>query len=73
LLGYPLEDVVSFVKNTGWDYVLCQYWKVYYNPKRAKAIYAAYDRAKVQVLQIMRSGRSIENIKYKPQLLGSVI
>jgi hypothetical protein len=46
-LGIPLNDVKSFIKNQGKNYIFNQYWKVYHNPKSAKKNFAAFDRAKM--------------------------
>jgi hypothetical protein len=29
LLGYPVEDVLGFIRNEGRNYLYCGYWKVY--------------------------------------------
>lgn len=31
-LGYPLDDVVSFIQNNGKNYQEIGYWKIYHNP-----------------------------------------
>ena len=28
LLGYPVEDVLGFIRNEGRNYLYCGYWKV---------------------------------------------
>jgi hypothetical protein len=50
-LGIPLDDVCGFIANNGKNYIFNQYWKVYQNPQGAKKIFAAYDRAKTDLLQ----------------------
>lgn len=52
-LGIPLEDVESFIENRGKGCLLNSYWKVYHNPKRAKSIFASYDRAREKVISSM--------------------
>jgi len=49
-LGIPLKDVVGFIENRGKGCLLNSYWKVYHNPKKAKAIFASYDRARAEVI-----------------------
>lgn len=41
-LGYPLEDVIGFIENHGWNYLCCGYWKVYGNPEAAQRCFAQY-------------------------------
>lgn len=50
-LGIPLEDVKGFIANKGKKYIFNQYWKVYQNPQTAKKIFAAYDRAKIELVE----------------------
>jgi hypothetical protein len=42
-LGYPLEDVLGFIRNRGCNYKLCGVWKVYGDPERAKSQFRQYD------------------------------
>lgn len=48
-LGYPVKDVEGFIEKQGKDCLLCRYWKVYHNPRRAMCMFDAYDRAKDKV------------------------
>lgn len=48
-LGYPVKDVIGFIENRGKGCLLCRYWKVYHNPRRATCIFDAYDKAKSKV------------------------
>lgn len=41
-LGYPLEDVVGFIDNRGWNYTCCGYWKAYGDPRAAQRRFACY-------------------------------
>lgn len=54
-LGIPLRDVEGFIENRGKGYLLNSYWKVYHNPKKAKSIFASYDRAREEVISLMTS------------------
>lgn len=38
-LGYPLEDVIGFIKNKGKNHSFCGYWKAYGNPDEARNHY----------------------------------
>jgi hypothetical protein len=49
-LGFPIEDVLGYIKNKGRMYLFQRYWKVYHNPDRALRLFASYDRAKMQML-----------------------
>jgi hypothetical protein len=42
-LGYPVEDVLGFVRHKGQNYKLCGYWKVYGDVERAKQCFRQYD------------------------------
>jgi len=55
-LGIPVEDVISFIKLSGRDCLLCGYWKVYHNPNRALSIFKTFDRAKFKVLNHIANG-----------------
>ncbi|WP_369281941.1 DUF3793 family protein [Oscillibacter sp. GMB15532] len=41
-LGYPLEDVVGFIENRGWNYTCCGYWKAYGDPAAAQKCFDRY-------------------------------
>lgn len=45
-LGYPVDDVLGFVKNKGQNYKLCGYWKVYGDVEQAKACFRQYDECR---------------------------
>jgi hypothetical protein len=42
-LGYPVDDVLGFVKNKGQNYKFCGYWKVYGNVEKAKNNFYCYE------------------------------
>jgi hypothetical protein len=42
-LGYPLEDVLGFIKNRGSRYKLCGPWKVYGDVEQARNNFRKYD------------------------------
>lgn len=50
-LGFPVADVIGFIKNKGQNYLLNKYWKVYDNLSRAKKFFSLYDQARVEVIQ----------------------
>ncbi len=41
-LGYPLDDVRSFVENRGENFILSGVWKVYHNPEKAERTFRLY-------------------------------
>lgn len=41
-LDYPLEDVRSFVKNRGENFIFSGIWKVYHNPEKAERTFRRY-------------------------------
>jgi hypothetical protein len=49
-LGIPLDDVKGFIENAGEDYLMCGYWKVYNNVRRAEAYFKIYDRARIEAI-----------------------
>ncbi len=59
VLGYPLEDVVGFMRNEGQNYLMSGYWKVYGKAEQAKALFRAYDDATENMLRALISGKSI--------------
>lgn len=65
-LGIPLEDVLGFIKFKGKECLLNSYWKVYHNLEEAKTIFAAYDKARVEVISSLSfseySSRVNENL-----------
>lgn len=43
-LGFPLHDVLAFIKHNGQNCKLCGYWKVYHNETQAKALFETYKK-----------------------------
>lgn len=41
-LGYPLEDVLGFIKNRGKNYTCCGCWKSYGDPVQARRRFSSY-------------------------------
>ena len=50
-LGYPLPDVKAFILNSGKNYLLNGYWKVYSNVPNAIRTFEAFDQAKRNALR----------------------
>jgi hypothetical protein len=62
-LGYPLDDVLGFIKHGGYNCKLCGTWKVYGDVERAKRRFRQYDlcRECMKNYFMGRYGRSILN------------
>ena len=48
-LGYPIEDVMGFMKE-GQQVLYRGYWNVYYNVEQAKSTFTSFDRAREELL-----------------------
>lgn len=55
-LGYPLEDVIGFVRHKGKNYTCKGYWKAYGDPEAARARFASYRKCTEVYLRCYRSG-----------------
>ncbi len=62
LLGYPLDDVESYILNHGENSLITRYWKVYHNPSSAEKTFKAYDDAEKQVLTEIIHGCSLNQV-----------
>ena len=58
-LGYPLDDVVEFIKNKGQNSRTTGYWKVYCNENDAKRTFEKYKKCKRVYGALWNDGRSI--------------
>lgn len=61
-LGYPLGDVVGFIRNEGKDYRCIGYWKVYSDVEQARRKFRLYDEAKDTAVAEFFSGKTIREI-----------
>lgn len=61
-LGYPLEDVVGFIKNRGRNYTCCGCWKAYGDPERARRRFDAYRRCTAESRERFRRGAAITEL-----------
>lgn len=50
-LGYPLSDVLDFIRYGGKHYLINGYWKVYSNVSYAVRMFHAFDQSKQQMLR----------------------
>lgn len=58
-LGYPLHDVIGFIKNQGKNCCMCGYWKVYCNEYQARQTFEQYTRCRNLYQQMLQSGVSV--------------
>lgn len=59
VLGYPVRDVIGFVKNSGQNYMFIGYWKVYHNPINAKNTFSEYNRVREKMIKLLLEGKEI--------------
>ncbi len=45
-LGYPLDDVKSFIKHSGKNSLYTGYWKVYHNKEQSIKMFRIFDRCR---------------------------
>ena len=55
-LGYPLEDVLGFIKNGGRNCLSCGCWKVYSNECEALKAFERYEKCKAVYQRLFASG-----------------
>ncbi len=61
-LGYPTDDVVSFIENKGQNYLYSGHWKVYHNEEKARETFSEYDMCRNCLLSSYNNGTSIERL-----------
>ena len=59
-LGYPLEDVKSFIKEQGANAKLCGEWKVYHDVEFAACEFARYACCRKQYVTLYNRGYAME-------------
>ncbi len=57
-LGYPLQDVRSYIENKGQNCLYTGYWKVYHNVNEAKQQFYRYDLCRQFCKQRLQAGAS---------------
>lgn len=58
-LGYPVEDVVGFIENSGKNSLYSGYWKVYGDVSEKMKLFQKFDMAKENLIQFLASGMTI--------------
>lgn len=61
-LGYPLVDVIGFIKNRGWNYTCCGCWKSYSDPKTAQAYFNLCRQCTFKYRNLYAQGAKILNL-----------
>lgn len=51
-LGFPIEDITQYIKNSGKNYLFYDYWKVYSSPQTALKTFNCYNYAKKIVCDV---------------------
>jgi hypothetical protein len=62
LLGYPIEDVLGFIRNEGKNYLYTGYWKVYCNLYDTLHLFERFKHAKLMMVQLVMRGFSMNRI-----------
>lgn len=58
-LGYPVHDVLGFIKQNNKPCLFSGYWKVYEKPEFAKKKFLLYNKCKKQYAQYIQYGKNI--------------
>ena len=58
-LGYPVEDVIGYLKNNGKNPLLVGCWKVYHNKKEKAGLFEKFEEAKELLLLLVLTGFSV--------------
>lgn len=61
-LGYPLVDVIGFIKNKGQNCKMCGYWKVYGDVEEAKSMFGEFTRCRDALMAQLTQGVAIEHL-----------
>ena len=61
-LGYPIEDVKSFIANEGRNYILSGTWKVYHNEDKARETFREYEKCTMKLLREYEKGYTLERL-----------
>lgn len=62
ILGYPIEDVLSFIENKGKNSVYSGYWKVYHNKNKALKQFEKFENCRKEYIARFNSGNKVEDL-----------
>ncbi len=58
-LGYPLADVIGFIKNEGKNFKCAGCWKVYENEWETRRLFAKFEKCRNVYRRLFQEGRSV--------------
>lgn len=61
-LGYPVEDVIGFIRNKGQNCKCVGCWKVYCDECKAAKTFARYKKCEAVYLRLWEQGRSVRQL-----------
>ncbi|MCM1055015.1 MAG: DUF3793 family protein [Bacteroides sp.] len=61
-LGYPLDDVIGFIRNRGQNCKCSGCWKVYCNECEAMQTFARYKKCESVYMRLWEQGRSVRQL-----------
>lgn len=61
-LGYPIEDVVGFIRCKGENFKFSGYWKVYGDEQKAKRLFASFTDCRNRFCEQISRGKTIFQI-----------
>ncbi|MCM1298342.1 MAG: DUF3793 family protein [Firmicutes bacterium] len=61
-LGYPLDDVIGFIRNKGQNCKCTGCWKVYCNECEAVKTFARYRKCETVYMRLWEQGRSVRQL-----------
>ena len=61
-LGYPLRDVIGFIKNHGRNFTCCGFWKSYGDPAEMQVCFACYRRCIQTYVAMFEQGIPLERL-----------
>lgn len=61
-LGYPIDDVIGFIRNKGQNCKRCGCWKVYCNECEAEKTFARFKKCEAVYMRLWEQGRSVRKL-----------
>ena len=61
-LGYPLHDILGFIKNPSKGCLLVGEWKVYKNADEAQKLFLRYNACRAGIIKRMKKGQTLSQI-----------